>query len=186
MFLRFDTTKTIQAIGVMLREHRAQLATKDRVLNLLYIADRESIQERGWPVLGSKTVAIEHGPVHCFALDLISGTHGDEPQFSAHFDVKGNFVQMMNDPGVGRLSRADIEKLKEVCHQYACVSDWNLSKHVTQGFPEWAECYREGTSHTIPIEAIIRAVCRSDDIESILADLRQEHDADLAFGRVSM
>jgi hypothetical protein len=133
-----------------------------------------------------KTVAMDHGPLHTAVLDLINGEHIDEPKFAAHFDLAGHMVEMVKDPGVGHLSRAEIEKLQELCHRYADVSDWELAQRITHDFPEWRRCYRAGTSTPIPMEAIIDAVGRSDDKQAILDDLRHEHNADAAFGAQSL
>ncbi|HQU43179.1 MAG TPA: Panacea domain-containing protein [Pirellulales bacterium] len=186
MFLRFDTTKTLQSIGVVLRQHHLCAASKLRIVKLLYVADRESIRETGFPILGTKTVAMDHGPLHSAVLDLINGEHVDEPCFAASFDKFGYMVQMVTDPGVDRLSRYEIEKLQEVCERYAAAGDWELAHHVTHRFPEWQNNFRPGTSTTISIESIIDAVGRGDDKASIMDDIRQELDADVAFGAKSL
>lgn len=186
MFLKFNAPKAIQAIGVIARQHRGHIVGKLRILKLLYIADRDGIRDHGWPLLGSKMVAMDHGPLHSAVLDLINGKHIDEPKFSAHFDVAGHIVEMVDDPGVDQLARAEIERLQELCHRYSEVNDWELAQHVTHEFPEWRNCYRAGTSTPIPMEAIIDAVGRSGDKKAILDDLRQERDADAAFGAPSL
>jgi uncharacterized phage-associated protein len=186
MFLKFQAMKTLQAMGVVARQHRAHIAGKLRILKLLYIADRESIRDAGWPILGSRMVAMDHGPLHSSVLDLINGEHIDEPLFAMHFEMAGHLVAMVKDPGVDQLSRAEIEKLQEVSRRYAEISDWELAQRITHGFPEWQSCYREGTSTPIPIEEIIDAVGRSGDKESILDDLRHEYMADAAFGAKSL
>jgi len=103
----------------VLRSHPHWFASKLRVLKLLYIADREALAEVGRPILGYRTVAMEHGPLHSSVLNLIDGEHIDEPAFSAHFDKFGYMLQMSHDPGVDRLSRFDIEKLQAVCEKFA-------------------------------------------------------------------
>lgn len=58
-----DVEKAIQAVGVLLRRE-GKRASRLRLLKLLYIADRISLQKTGTPILGSKVVALKHGPVH--------------------------------------------------------------------------------------------------------------------------
>lgn len=184
MFFSFDSTKAIQAIGVLLGCHHCAMASKLRLLKLLYIADRESLQETGRPILGSRVVAMDHGPLHSAVLDLINGEHVDEPRFSEHFEIFGYMVQRQKDPGVGRLSRYEIEKLNELCERYASMSDWDLAHEVTHAFVEWKAHYCEGTSRTIPLEAVMDAVGIGNKAE-ILRDLEREQETDLLFGEPS-
>jgi uncharacterized phage-associated protein len=81
MYLRFDSQKAIQAIGVILRNHPHTWASKLRILKLLYIAERESIQETGHPIIGSRVVAMDHGPLHSRVLEMINGADISEPIF---------------------------------------------------------------------------------------------------------
>ncbi|MEX2119930.1 MAG: Panacea domain-containing protein [Pirellulales bacterium] len=185
MFLRFEAEKTIQAIGVVLRCHALSIASKLRILKLLYIADRESLAETGRPILGSRVVAMDHGPLHSQVLDLINGEHIDEPLFSEHFEKWGHTVRLSKDPGVGQLSRYDIEKLQDVCERYSAKSDWDLTHGITHSFPEWKNNYSEGTSKIIPLEDIIDAVGRSSDKDVILQDIADEIRVDDLFGEKS-
>ncbi|HEV3345340.1 MAG TPA: hypothetical protein VG125_33490 [Pirellulales bacterium] len=93
---------------------------------------------------------------------------------------------MTDDPGVGRLSVHEVEKLQEVCERYASVNDWQLAQEITHGFKEWQDHYRHGTSTIIPFEDIVDAVGRGEDKEAILNDLRNEVNADAAFGGPSL
>lgn len=186
MYLKFDSDKAIQAIGVILRNHPHRWAGKLRILKLLYIAERESIQDIGHPLIGSKVVAMDHGPLHSRVLELINGADMDEPKFSAYFGRVGYMVEMTDDPGVSHLSVYEVEKLQQVCERYAAVDDWTLAEEITHGFQEWRDHYRKGTSTRIPLEDIIDAVGRGDDKEAILADLRGEINADVAFGVPSL
>lgn len=181
MYLRFDSHKAIQAIGVILRSHPHTSASKLRILELLYIVEREAIRDIGHPLIGSRVVAMEHGPLHSRVLDLINGADVDAPRFSAHFSLAGYTVQMTDDPGVGSLSVFEVEKLQDVCGRYATVNDWQLAQEITHGFDEWKKRYRPGTSTIIPLEEIIDAVGRGPDKAAILDDLRNEINADLAF-----
>lgn len=185
MYRKLDSGKAIQAIGVILRNHPFDLSGKLRILKLLYIADREAIQETGRPILGCKSVAMDHGPLHSAVKKLIDGEHLDEPRFSERFDKYGYMLQMSSDPGVGELSTYEIEKLQEVCDRYAALGDWELAHGITHQFAEWKAHYREGTSTEIPLESIIDAVGRSDDKEEILHDLAREINSDCLFGERS-
>jgi len=179
---RFDKDKALQAIAVILRAHRLDFASKLRILKLLYIAERECLRDTGRPILGSRIVAMDHGPLHSAVKYLIEGQTSAEPEFSTHFDKFGYMVQLSDDPGVHKLSQIEIEKLQEVCERYLGINDWVLAHYITHGFEEWKAVYREGTSTTIPLETLLDAVGRENDKQDIMGDLRRSHEADHLFG----
>lgn len=174
--------KTAQAVGVLLRCERRQQMSKLRLLKLLYIADRESLQETGRPIIGRKVVAMDHGPLHSEVLDLINGRHFHEPEWSKFFFREGYRVELIQDPGVGDLSRYEIDKLQEIAQRYDDFSDWQVAHEVTHGFAEWKKNWREGTSAVIPFEDIIDAVGRSADAAAILSDVKTAAEFDRIFG----
>jgi uncharacterized phage-associated protein len=185
-FFKLDTVKVVQAIGVILRNQPHHVASKLRILKLLYIADREAIAERGRPIVGAKTVAMDHGPLHSGALDLMNGETLDAAEFSSHFDRRGYMIEHTANPGVDHLSRYEIEKLNELCDRYMSVSDWDLAHEITHAFPEWIAHFKPGTSTAIPIQSIVEAVAKPNDAAAILNDLESEMDADSLFGARSM
>ena len=172
MTQRLDVEKAIQAVGVLLRRE-GKRASRLRLLKLLYIADRISLQKTGTPILGSKVVALKHGPVHSAVFDLIKGEHIDEPSWSRHFRNVGRDVVLEEEPEVGKLSRYEIELLNEVVDQRINLSDWDVAEE-THGFEEWRKSYpdpSESTSRPIPLEVLIDAVGRGADKAEILRDM---------------
>ena len=185
MFKRLDTRKAVQAIGVLLMQDRSRTLSKMRILKLLYIAERECIGEFGRPLLGAKTVAMPHGPLHSSVLELINGQHIDAAEFTEHFSRFGYQVAADSDPGVSLLSRAEVTKLRDVSDRHAADGDWSLAHDVTHKFKEWLDNYEEGTSTDIPIEDIIDAVGRGNDKAAIISDLKDSAIADSVFGVAS-
>ena len=144
-----------------------------RLLKLLVIADRDCIKKTGRPILGSKVVAMNNGPLHSDVYNLIKGEHVATPEWCQYFAPEGTRVEMVRQPEVGALSRFEIELLQSVSDKYAMVDD-DLLSLLTHKFEEWINYYREGTSTPIPIEAIIEAVGRGDDKEEIMNDLKAD------------
>ena len=182
MFKRLNSKKAIQAIGVLLLAEQPSIMDKSRILKLLYIADRESIRDTGRPLLGSRIVAMDRGPLHSSVLDLINGQHIDEPIFSRHFSNRGYRVVLNNDPGRSELSRNEINKLQEVSARYEEYNTWQLVE-MTHKLPEFEKRYVEDTSTDILIDDVIEAVGRGDDKDAILQDLKDSTIADNVFGR---
>ncbi len=174
--------RLLQAIGVLLAEEFDQTASKLRIPKLLYIADREAIRETGDSLFRLKTLALDHGPAHGEALDLLNGQHVAEPDFADSFERRNYRVRMRKGPGVGALSKYEIAKLQEVSRRYADFSDWGLAHDITQAFDEWQQHRRAGTSATIPLAAIARAASRAADEPAILQDASNAEKFDRVFG----
>ncbi len=185
-FLSFDTKKTIQAIGVLLSCHPFKVASKLRLVKLLYIADREAIKDAGRPIIGTRTVAMDHGPLHSQVLDLINGKHLDEPAFARFFDKRGYMVKLAKDPGRGHLSEFEIDELQKVCDDFENVNDWDLAHKVCHEFPEYKANYSQGTSSLITLEDIIDAVGQSAYKDEIIQEIKDHINADYAFGKSTL
>jgi hypothetical protein len=182
---RLNVEKAIQAAGVVLRAE-GKRASRLRLLKLLYIADRESIRRTGAPILGSRLVGMQHGPLHSEILDLINGNHIGEPSWSRHFHNVGQLIEMDEEPATGKLSRFDIALLKEVVEGRANLSDYDIAVE-THGFQEWLAVYPRGenTSRPIPVDLLIDAVGRGQDKASILQDMTDASVYDRFFGGTS-
>ncbi len=156
------------------------------MLKLLYIADRIALQKTGSPILGSKIVAMRHGPVHSAVFDLIKGVHIDEPAWSRHFRNVGRDVVMEEEPEVGRLSRYEIELLHQVVDERIELSDWDVAEE-THAFEEWQKSYpdpSENTSRPIPLELLIAAVGRRADEAAIVQDMKDSEAFDRFFAGI--
>jgi uncharacterized phage-associated protein len=173
MAAHLDVEKAIQAVGVLLRREEKR-ASRLRILKLLYIADRTSLEKTGSLMLASKYVAMKHGPLHSEVLDLINSNHLAEAAWSRHFRNIGRDVVLEGDePDVGKLSRYEVRLLNAVVDARANQNDWEIVDETHQ-FAEWKKCYPDQTVTTscqIPISDLIEATGRGADKESILQDL---------------
>lgn len=164
----FETSKKIQAAAVVLRCENDRMSYL-RLLKLLYIADREAIQETGKPIVGSRAVAMDRGPLHSELLDLIKGQHRDEPEWSKYFHKQGYQIELREDPGRLDLSPCEIGKLTDVTERYANLDDWELVD-ITHEFGEFQRNFREGTSTTIPLEHILEACGQSAHVDHVVGE----------------
>jgi uncharacterized phage-associated protein len=171
---RTTTTKKIQAAAVLLRAE-GNRADRLRLLKLLYIADREALKERGFPIVGGRVVAMDHGPLHSEVYSLVKGEHESEQVWAEHFSSEGNTVALLKDPGRLDLSPYEIEKLAEVSNRYRLTDTWAVADE-THDFGEYVACYVEGTSTTIPLEKILGELGFTPDE---IADIRSDAEDDL-------
>ncbi len=68
----------------------------------------------------------------------------------------GYAVTVVGDPGRGRLSRDEIDKLAEVSGRYREKDHWEKSD-LTHEFPEWVKNFTSGAVALIPLEDILDA-----------------------------
>ena len=186
MTLRLDVEKAIQAVGVLLRRE-GKRAGRLRLLKLLYIADRLSLKQTGCQILGSRIVAMKHGPLHSEVLDLVNGDHIAAPKWSKYFRTIGRWVVLANEPPIGALSRYEVELINRVVDERQHLCDWDVADE-THDFPEWRTVYldpNENTSRPIPVELLIDSVGRSADKESILQDMKDSQTFDRLFAGIS-
>lgn len=188
MTKELDAEKAIQAVGVLLRRE-GKRAGRLRLLKLLYIADRLSLKETGCQILlGSRIVAMKHGPLHSRVLDLLNGDHPAAPIWSKYFRTAGRWVVLAHEPPVGKLSRYEVELLNRVVDERQHLGDWDVADE-THGFAEWRTIYpdpNENTSRPIPIDLLIDSVGRNADKESILQDMKDSQAFDRFFAGISV
>jgi uncharacterized phage-associated protein len=183
MVRQFDVQKAIQAAGELLRFERNRMSYL-RLLKLLYLADREAIRERGLPILGSRAVAMESGPLHSDVYSLVKGIHESSAVWSQFFSTIGYQVETTRQPENGLLSPYEINKLRNVSEKYAPFTDVDICREMTHSFDEWSKNYQEGTSRPITLEDIIDAVGRRGDKRSILEDVAELEEFDKLISQV--
>jgi uncharacterized phage-associated protein len=186
MQLRFNFEKSLQAAGVLLRLEEGRMSYF-RLLKLLYIADREMLAETASPITGDRACAMKLGPVLSHVYNLIKGCEPRFDDWDHHIRTQGYVVNLANDPGRGKLSRGEVEKLTEVSERYRNQDQWELSD-LTQDFPEWKAHWPEGAvsgSYPIPQEEMITAQNDHESIKTIELveeEQRARNDMDRLFG----
>lgn len=178
MLIAFDTTKTIQAAAVLLKQHAGRMS-RLRLLKLLYIADRETLQETGRPITGDRVAAMKNGPVLSRTYDLIKGEDFAAPAWEEFIQREGpQDVRLRKEPGVGKLSRQEIAKLTAVSDRYSASDDWDIAE-ITHDFPEWKKNKPEGNSRAwIPLDDLLEAMGLLADKDRLLSEMQADADLD--------
>ena len=158
MLVPFDILKTMQGAAVLLKFEPSHAMSRLRLLKLLYIADRELLQTRMRPLTGDRPVAMRNGPVLSQTYDLIKGVDFGSPQWNTCLRSEVRNVHLIDDPGVGKLSRQEIQKLQEVSSRFAERDDWEVAEY-THGYPEWIKNQPDKTSYkAIPLDDLLEAI----------------------------
>jgi uncharacterized phage-associated protein len=182
MIFHFDIAKTIQASAVLLKAEPRNRMSRLRLLKLLYIANRESLAERARPITGDRAVAMDHGPVLSTTYGLIKGENYLSAEWDKYICREGREVVLLNDPGVGELSRFEIAKLHAISRQLEELDDWSVAE-LTHTFEEWIKNQPpKGSMIPIPDSDLLAATGLSDLAEQIALDAEAEAIADRLLG----
>ena len=149
MLIPFQILKVAQASAVLLKTEPGRRMSRLRLLKLLYVADRESLAERARPITGDRVCAMDHGPVLSQIYDLIKGKDYLAPRWERYFRRIGKRdVRLIQDPGVGKLSRHEIGKLQDVSRRLEEYDDWAVAEY-THTFEEWKKNRPPGRAYII-------------------------------------
>ena len=177
-----DVLKAAQAAAVLLQSDRCKRMSYLRLLKLLYIAEREALAETGSRLLGSRVLAMKHGPVLSEVYDLLNRA---DPAWAEYLRRDGYQVELVKDPGTKKLSRYETAKLREVAERYKDRDEWDLVE-ITHGFPEWQRHNPEATGAKaveIPLRDLVEAAARPEDRDWIMQDAEAGEALDQALGK---
>jgi len=158
-----------------------------RLMKLLYLSERRSLELHRHPMFGDRYVSMKHGPVVSHAYNLLrpdaAGKAGelaaDVELWSAHFVRDGYLVRLQGRVTPAALSRADIELIDGVHAEWSSTDTWAMVEKLHKALPEWRD--PGGTSTAIAVEDICSALKLKD---GELRDIRDQVQADLAMAKV--
>ncbi len=164
---RFDFDKAVQSVGFLLRRETCRRMNYMRLLKILYLAEREILKESGKPLTGSRVLAMQRGPVLEDVYSLIRSQHVETPRWAKFFQKENFELLMIDDPGVGRLSRFVTDTLESVASLHEQDDEWAMVE-FTHLLTEWKKNDPGLSSKEIPLEDILAAVGRSTDLGRIV------------------
>lgn len=159
-----------------------------KLMKLLYLADRQSMDLYGFPISGDCIVAMPHGPVLSMTLNLIDGDvesceNGWESWVSDKSNHKVTLKRHVLPEALDELSAADLETLESVWNTFGHMNQWAIRDYTHQYCPEWQD--PKGSSLPIPYENVFRALGKSDETAIELgARIETERSLDRLFARL--
>src|SRR5262245_61668678 len=109
---------------------------------------------------------MNYGPVLTRVYELIRGVSGRTEEWSKFIESVNYSVMLRVDPGRGKLSKREVEKLAEVTERYRNLDDFELSE-LTHSFGEWDKHYKPDTSTRIPWEDVLHAQGKPELVEIV-------------------
>jgi uncharacterized phage-associated protein len=170
---KIDTRKAIEAAGTLLRLTHCRMMDRKRLLALLFIVDRTSLERTGRPIVGGKIVAMKHGPIHSEVYDLIKGGGIEQAEWSSHFENEDYRVRLSDDElRLTALSRYEIELINEISTKFAGFGTWDVANATHTD--EYNKNYVEGTSTEISLEDLIDGVGLKASKAEIVRDAEEK------------
>ncbi|MGE3856753.1 MAG: Panacea domain-containing protein [Dehalococcoidia bacterium] len=157
----FNERKTAQAAALLLREAGGSMPYI-KLMKLLYLADRQSLIETGYPITGDRLLSMDRGPVLSRVLDFITWGRFDAgapwPQYVTPRD--GYDVRAAGQAETDELSEYEMDVLREVTAKFGHFDRWRLVD-LTHELPEWVN--PSGSAIEIDVGVILRDAGRSDE-----------------------
>lgn len=167
----FDERKAAEAAAQLLQWGGGAMGYL-KLMKLLYLAERRTLIETGFPITGDRIAAMDKGPILSSTLDRIRGTVTGQGWLAAALrkEPSGEGVRLLQPaPKVGRLSDYEIRILGEVYEEYGHLTGEQLSELLHREAPEWKPP-PAGSSRPIKPEAILKAAGKTDDEIAAIAD----------------
>ena len=114
-----------------------------KLIKLLYIAERTSIQKNGYPILGDDIFSMRYGPVLSVTLNYMKGKfppdNGWDKWVSSIQEHKVSLARQYCTEDLNLLSDATLKILAEVWEEFSNIDEWEISDYTHQNFPEWQD-----------------------------------------------
>jgi uncharacterized phage-associated protein len=172
----FDELRAAQMAAYFIGQAGGRLSVL-KLMKLMYIADRLSLQKHGHPITFDRMVSMDHGPVLSSVYNLAQGTIEGHPKGWEYWiserenhDValrRSVDAELLED-----LSDADIDVLAETWHQVGHLGKWAIRDWTHKNLKEWKD--PQGSSIPIEYESVFRALGLSPDRAKAMAQHLQQ------------
>ncbi|HHA1934671.1 TPA: Panacea domain-containing protein [Enterobacter ludwigii] len=173
----FSEEKVAQMAAYLLSKGGGRMAYL-KLMKLLYLADRESMDRFGFPMSGDRMVSMPHGPVLSRTLNLMNGCEsGTATGWEKWISGAENYELALHLTNASRddydeLSPADLTLLDAVYSRFGHMSQWQIRDYTHEHCAEWSD--PNGGSFTINPERVFRALGKSEESVRALADRMRE------------
>jgi uncharacterized phage-associated protein len=170
MNFRFQIGKATEAACAFLERAGGRLHIM-KLVKLLYLLDRLSLDRRGIPVVGGEYLSMRNGPVTSEVLDLINAGRllgeSDAGWEQCVSDRHNREVQLEQMPPREQLSDAEVKLLDEIWAQHGVKDQWQLVEWCHRHCGEWTPLPRGCAP--IAVERIAQALGKPPELVQKLA-----------------
>lgn len=163
----FNAEKVLQEICYLLSLNGGKLNLL-KLIKELYLADRESINERDFSISGDDFFSMKNGPILSATLHILNDkddwkdTLKKEP--TKHYDD----ISLKKEVETDLLSENDKKYLKLISDKYKTINEWDIVD-LTHKLPEWKNL--KNGREKIKFSSILKALNRN---EKEIAEIKEE------------
>lgn len=165
MNFRFDAAKATEVACLFLQKAGRRMNIM-KLVKLVYLLDRLSLDRRGIPVVGGDYLSMRNGPVTSELLDLINAGRllGDpETRWEQCIsDRRNHEVQLESMPEREHVSDVEVALLDEIWAEHGDKDQWQLVEWCHRHCPEWTPVSRGCAP--IAVERIANALGRGPEV----------------------
>lgn len=178
----FDIEIAGQMAGWFLHKHGGTMSHL-KLMKLLYIAERTSIEENSYPILGDNLFSMDKGPMLSVTYDYMKKGQAEKNGWSkwvSQIRIGQNTVSLIrpyNPEDLDLLSEATLEILEEVWNCYGQMTQKEIVEH-THTFPEWKNPY--GSSIKIEYKDLLDVLGYGEKSKEIAEELEAQQQASKA------
>ncbi|MDR1646590.1 MAG: SocA family protein [Zoogloeaceae bacterium] len=170
----FDERRTAEAAVCLLWLAGGSLPII-KLMKLLYLAERLSLQRYGVPITGDKLVSMPHGPVLSMTYELIQGMPSAPGGWEDWISARENHQVALADSrrirsleDLRHLCDADLETLEDIWREFGHMKPFDLVDYTHNNCPEWRDPH--GSSRPISYGDLFNAVGYTPEQARIMAD----------------
>ena len=179
----FSIRKAAQVVAFFARAQGGKINVL-KLVKLVYLSDREFMDQYGEPMLYDRMVSMDHGPVNSTTLNLINGLSADDQSWSEFVGTReGNDIALahgVTDAQLDELSVAELKVLRHVWVRFGRMGKYEVRDYTHKNCPEWED--PNGTSTPIPYARIFKFLGK-DNAKSLARNIEETRSLGAIFSR---
>jgi uncharacterized phage-associated protein len=156
-----------------------------KLVKLIYLADRQNMEDFGFPILNDRLVSMPHGPVNSITLNYVNGDVEDLAEWEHYITPRAAYsvgaAQNFNREELDELSDSDFGTLEKVWGKFGGYTKWQLRDWTHNNCPEWED--PQGGADLIPHERVLRFL-KVENADELAADVREDRHIEELFAQL--
>lgn len=185
MNFKFSARKATEVASLFIQKEGGRLNVM-KLVKLVYLLDRLSIERRGIPVVGGIYYSMRNGPVTSELLDIINAgalADEDDTSWEKHIsDRDSHEIGLIEEIPIEYLSDAECQLLDELYQEHGQKNQWELRDWCHRNCPEWTPL--ENRRERIYLGELAENVGKSKaEVEQICQEANESSLLDRVFSR---
>ena len=178
----FNIEKLIQTCNYLIKKSNPKI-NYTKLIKLLYLADRESLELTAQSITGDTYVCMDSGPVLSGLYDLIKGKYNETDQclWNSRF-IKDGYDLVVTTENIpqGELSLFETQVLDRIYEKFKNYTVPGIIEYIHNNCHEWE--HPSGSSTPLTSKRILKNIGKTkEEIDWIIAETEAFEDEERAF-----